>query len=49
MAGELDLDEIMVSAASVAATRGVDAKHLAKVWRIDTDTAQSDHPTKPTH
>ena len=40
VSGQLDLDEIMVSAAHARPRKGVDASHLSKVWRIDVDTAQ---------
>jgi len=38
--GEIDLDEIMASAAHARRSKGIDAEHLAKVWRIDVNTAQ---------
>jgi hypothetical protein len=38
--GEIDLDDIMVSAAHAGKTKGVNAEHLAKTWQIDLDTAQ---------
>ena len=38
--GHLDLDGIMVSAAHAGRSRGVDAKHLSKVWRISVDEAK---------
>eukprot|EP00980_Cylindrotheca_fusiformis_P023992 scaffold11310_cov84-Cylindrotheca_fusiformis.AAC.1 len=41
LAGQIDLDEFFVSSATATSTRGVDASHLAKVWRIDLNTAQS--------
>ena len=33
--GDIDLDEIMVSAAHAGRPKGVDATHLSKMWRID--------------
>jgi hypothetical protein len=33
--GEIDLDEVMLSTTHVGKTRGVDATHLSKMWRID--------------
>ena len=40
-AGDLDHDSIFISASKAkCATKGVDAKHLAKVWKIDLETAE---------
>ena len=33
--GEIDLGDIMVSAAHARRPKGVDAEHLSKIWRID--------------
>ena len=33
--GEIDLDDIMVSAAHARRPKGIDAEHLSKIWRID--------------
>jgi hypothetical protein len=38
--GEIDLDDIMVSAAHAGRSKGIDAKHLSKTWRIDLETAK---------
>ena len=38
--GTLDLDDIMVSAVHAGRHQGVNAKHLAKIWRIDEHTAK---------
>ena len=38
--GEIDLDDIMLSAAHTGKRKGIDAEHLSKTWRIDVDTAQ---------
>jgi hypothetical protein len=38
--GEFDLDDIMVSAVQEGPCKGVDKAHLAKIWRINEDTAQ---------
>lgn len=38
--GQLDLDEIMASATHATNNKGVDPEHLAKIWRIDHDTAK---------
>ncbi len=38
--GEIDLDEIMVSAAHAGISKGVDPTHLSKIWRIDLKTAE---------
>ena len=37
---DLDIDEIFVSATTARLKKDVDAQHLAKVWRINLDTAQ---------
>ena len=39
-AGELDLDEIMVSATYAKPSKGVQAAHLSKIWKIDLKTAE---------
>jgi hypothetical protein len=33
--GEIDLDEVMLSATHAGKTKGVDVTHLSKMWRID--------------
>lgn len=39
--GELNHDSILVSSAEATrTTKGVDAKHLSKVWKIDLETAE---------
>ena len=38
--GTLDMDDIMMSAVHAGRHQGVNAKHLAKVWRIDENTAK---------
>ena len=38
--GEVDLDEIMASAAHARPRRSVDPEHLSKIWRIDLETAK---------
>ena len=38
--GEIDLDDIMVSASHASRAKGVDAQHLAKTWRIDVEAAR---------
>jgi hypothetical protein len=38
--GEIDLDDIMVSAAHAGRSKSIDAKHLSKTWRIDLETAK---------
>ena len=38
--GNIDLDDILVSAAHARPRRGIDAKHLSKIWRIDLEAAQ---------
>ena len=38
--GDVNLDDIMTSAAHARRSRGVDAKHLSKVWKIDMDSAR---------
>jgi transposase InsO family protein len=40
MRGDIDLDEIMVSASHAAKAKGIDAHHLSKTWRINLDSAQ---------
>ena len=39
VSGDLDLDEIMVSAAHADRSQGVDAEHLSKIWKISLDEA----------
>ena len=39
-AGTFDIDDIMVSAVHAGRHQGVNAKHLAKLWRIDENTAK---------
>ena len=38
--GEIDLDDIMVSAAHARRPKGIDAEHLSKIWRIDQKQAK---------
>jgi hypothetical protein len=38
--GDLDLDEIMVSAAHAGKSKGIDAAHLSKIWKIDLKAAE---------
>ena len=38
--GEVDLDGIMASAAHAGRSKGVDAAHLSKMWRIDLKSAK---------
>ena len=38
--GDIDLDEIMLSAAHAGKTKGIDASPLSKMWRIDLKTAE---------
>jgi hypothetical protein len=38
--GEIDLDEVMLSATHAGKTKGVDATHLSKMWRVDLKTAE---------
>lgn len=38
--GELNFDEIMASATTATATRGVDPGYLSKIWKIDLKTAE---------
>jgi hypothetical protein len=38
--GEIDLDEIRISAAHAMKSKGVDPAHLSKIWRIDLKTAE---------
>ena len=38
--GEVNLDEIMASTMHANKSRGVDAPHLAKIWRIDQEVAK---------
>ena len=38
--GEIDLDEVMASAAHARRPKGIDAKHLSKVWQISHDQAE---------
>jgi hypothetical protein len=38
--GEIDLDEILVSAAHAGRSKGVDPAHLSKIWKIDLKTAE---------
>ena len=38
--GEIDLDEIMVSAADSKRRQGTNTAHLSKMWKIDLDSAQ---------
>jgi hypothetical protein len=38
--GEIDLDDYLASAAHAQRTKGMDAAHLSKVWRISLDQAE---------
>jgi hypothetical protein len=38
--GNIDLNEIMLSAAHASKSRGVDAAHLSKIWQINLKTAE---------
>jgi hypothetical protein len=38
--GEIDLDEILLSATQAGKSKGIDATHLSKIWRIDRKTAE---------
>ena len=38
--GEIDLDDIMISATHASKPKGTDAAHLSKIWRIDLETAE---------
>ena len=38
--GEIDLEDIMVSAAHARRPKGIDAEHLSKIWRIDQKQAK---------
>eukprot|EP00957_Ditylum_brightwellii_P053275 4039690-Ditylum_brightwellii.AAC.1 len=38
--GTLNLDAVMASAIHTRQSRGIDAEHLSKVWRINIDTAR---------
>jgi hypothetical protein len=38
--GEIDLDEIMITANHAMKSKGVDPAHLSKIWRIDLKTAE---------
>ena len=40
MKGEIDLDEIMVSASHAGKSKGIEAHHLSKTWRIPMDAAE---------
>ena len=37
---EMEIDDLFVSSASANPSRGVEAKHLAKIWRIDLEKAE---------
>jgi hypothetical protein len=41
MQGNIDLNKVMLSATHAGKTKGVDATHLSKMWRIDLQTAES--------
>ena len=36
----MDLDNLMASTAQVGKSRGVDPKHLSKIWRISHEDAK---------
>ena len=38
--GDIDLNEIMISATYAGKSKGVDAAHLSKIWQIDLKTAE---------
>ena len=38
--GNIDLDEIMASATHARKSRGIDAEHFSKVWKIDMDSVR---------
>ena len=38
--GNINLDDILVSSAHARPRKGIDAKHLSKIWRIDLEAAQ---------
>jgi hypothetical protein len=38
--GQIDLDEIMASAAHARKPKGVDAEHLSKIWKIDIESVR---------
>ena len=38
--GEIDLDDIMISATHASKPKGTDAAHLSKIWRIDLEAAE---------
>ena len=38
--GNIDLDKIMASATHAIKSRGIDADHLYKVWKIDMNSTQ---------
>ena len=40
VSGEIDLDKVMASATSATNKNKIDAQHLAKIWRIDYETAK---------
>ena len=42
--GEVDLDEIVASTMHANKSRGVDAPHLAKIWRIDHEVVTGLYP-----
>ena len=45
--GEVNLDEIMAIAMHANKSRGVDAPHLAKIWRIDHEVAKKPWASPP--
>jgi hypothetical protein len=45
--GYIDLDEIMVSASHAKRSKGVDAIHLAKVWKLDVTAAKRTSTSPP--
>ena len=38
--GNINLDDIMVSAGHAIITKGIDAYHLSKIWIIDLNSAK---------
>lgn len=47
--GQIDLDQIMTSSTTAQTSRGVDASHLSKIWKIDIDTAKKTLATTTQH
>jgi hypothetical protein len=49
MNGEIDLDEVMASAAHARRPKGIDATHLSKVWKITHEQAEKTLETTTQH